>query len=183
MSLRPSGCSRPPSLSLRALRSKARQSRGTHSEHREAFGEIAGACMRFPRRFAPRNDTGGRHSQVRRCAPPNGKGTQVCHCEPCGARRGNLAGCSRNAERPPANSLLPSRDCRVGLRPPRNDTGGRRTQVCPCVPPEAAGSQTCHCEAPQEPRRRPSRRERPGAIAISAPFPPFPIFSALFAGC
>ena len=131
----------------------------------------------------PRNDTGGRHSQARRCAPPNGKGTQVCHCEPCGARRGNLAGCSRNAERPPANSLLPSRDCRVGLRPPRNDTGGRRTQVCPCVPPEAAGSQTCHCEAPQEPRRRPSRRERPGAIAISAPFPPFPIFSALFAGC
>ena len=217
--------------------------------------------MRFPRRFAPRNDTGGRHSQARRCAPPNGKGpqvchcepcgarrgnlavpagarespgevegaylrlprracallamtreggackfvtmplrmgwvspschcilpvaagSQVCHCEPCGARRGNLAGCSRNAERPPANSLLPSRDCRVGLRPPRNDTGGRRTQVCPCVPPEAAGSQTCHCEAPQEPRRRPSRRERPGAIAISAPFPPFPIFSALFAGC
>ena len=47
--------------------------------------------MRFPRRFAPRNDTGGRHSQARRCAPPNGKGPQVCHCEPCGARRGNLA--------------------------------------------------------------------------------------------
>ena len=131
----------------------------------------------------PRNDTGGRRTQVCPCVPPEAAGSQTCHCEPCGARRGNLAGCSRNAERPPANSLLPSRDCRVGLRPPRNDTGGRRTQVCPCVPPEAAGSQTCHCEAPQEPRRRPSRRERPGAIAISAPFPPFPIFSALFAGC
>ena len=47
--------------------------------------------MRFPRRFAPRNDMGGRHSQARRCAPPNGKGTQVCNCEPCGARLGNLA--------------------------------------------------------------------------------------------
>ena len=50
------GRGRFPDLSLRALRSKARQSRGTHSEHREAFGEIVSACLRFPRRFAPRND-------------------------------------------------------------------------------------------------------------------------------
>ena len=35
-------------------------------------------------------------------------------------------------------SAMPSRDCRVGLRPPRNDTGRRHSQVC-------------HCEAPQEP--------------------------------
>ena len=204
--------------------------------------------MRFPRRFAPRNDTGGRHSQARRCAPPNGKGPQVCHCEPCGARRGNLAVPAGARESPGevegAYLRLPRRACALlamtreggtrklgaaplrmgkapkfviaslaeqgaaisqdaaetqkglrqiryclpeiaasGLRPPRNDTGGRRLQACQCAPPDVAGPQICHCEAPQEPRRRPSRRERPGAIAISAPFPPFPIFSALFAGC
>ena len=46
---------------------------------------------------------------------------------------------------------VPSRDCHVGLRPPRNDTGGRHSQVCPCAPPGEAGYQICHCEAPQEP--------------------------------
>ena len=39
----------------------------------ESPGEIVSACLRFPRRFAPRNDTGGRHSQACPCAPPNGK--------------------------------------------------------------------------------------------------------------
>ena len=78
MSLRPSGCSRPPSLSLRALRSKARQSRGTHSEHREAFGEIAGACLRFPRRFAPRNDNSGAVTIL----------TEACFARQCAAGPG-----------------------------------------------------------------------------------------------
>ena len=138
---------------------------------RNCLPEIAASGLR-----PPRNDTGRRHSQV-------------CHCR-LRRSRGNLAGCSRNMGRPPANSQLPSRDCRVGLapllamtreegtpkfviarlrrsrgnlagpagtresprrirnclpeiaasglRPPRNDTGRRHSQVC-------------HCEAPQEP--------------------------------
>ena len=86
MSLRPSGCSRPPSLSLRALRSKARQSRGTHSEHREAFGEIAGACLRFPRRFAPRNDK----SEVRAILVMAGTYRQRLQC-PLSHLRGQLS--------------------------------------------------------------------------------------------
>jgi len=78
LSLRPSGCSRPPSLSLRALQSKARQSRGTHSEHREAFGEIAGACLRLPRRFAPRNDNSGAVTIL----------TEACFARQCAAGPG-----------------------------------------------------------------------------------------------
>ena len=30
---------------------------------------------------------------------------------------------------------VPSRDCHVGLRPLRNDTGGRHSQACHCAPP------------------------------------------------
>ncbi len=45
-----------PDLSLRALRSKAWQSRSTRLDYGEAIGEIATAFPRFPRRFAPRND-------------------------------------------------------------------------------------------------------------------------------
>ena len=30
---------------------------------------------------------------------------------------------------------------------PRNDTGGRRLQVCQCAPANATGSQICHCAA------------------------------------
>ena len=35
------------------------QSCGVMSDHRKAIGEIAAASPRFPRRFAPRNDTSG----------------------------------------------------------------------------------------------------------------------------
>ena len=44
LSLHPSGCSRLPSLSLRALQSKAWQSRSTRPEHGKAFGESVSAC-------------------------------------------------------------------------------------------------------------------------------------------
>ena len=143
LSLHPSGCSRLPSLSLRALRSKAWQSRGTHSEHREAFGEIVSACLRFPRRFAPRNDTGGRRLRVCPCAPPGEAGSQICHCEersdvaisgrhprsvPAAvktvlaprfviarrrSRRGNLAVPGRIVGKPSAKAQLPPRDSHV----------------------------------------------------------------------
>ena len=211
-----------------------RRNTGKPRRIRKCLFEIAASGLRHPR-----NDTGGRHSQVCPCAPPGEAGYQICHCEApqepwqsrstrlehrkapaksqlpprdshvasllgmtnLGALRGRR---SHSITCQPARRSLgaatdaigwyvfigtlyelevPSRDCHVGLRPPRNDTGGRRLQACQCAPPDVAGPQICHCEAPQEPRCRPSRRERPGAIAISAPFPLFLIFSALFAGC
>ena len=39
-------------------------------------------------------------------------------------RRGNLAEHGRTTGKPSAKSQLPSRDCHVGLRPPRNDKFG-----------------------------------------------------------
>ena len=41
-------------------------------------------------------------------------------------RRGNLAEHGRTTGKPSAKSQLPSRDCHVGLRPPRNDKSGGR---------------------------------------------------------
>ena len=67
---------------------------------------------------------------------PDAAGFLTCHCEPCGARRGNLAAPAGTQE-----SLRRIRHCLLeiatsGLRPPRNDTGRKHSQVC-------------HCEAPQ----------------------------------
>ena len=45
--------------------------------------------------------------------------------------RGNLAGCSRNMGRPPANSQLPSRDCRVALLLAMTHQAGAAAHQCP----------------------------------------------------
>jgi len=50
---------RPPDLSLRGGRRPTWQSRSTRPDRGKAIGEIATASPRFPRRFAPRNDTSG----------------------------------------------------------------------------------------------------------------------------
>ena len=52
------------------------------------------------------------------------QGSLTCHCEPCAARRGNLAVPGWIMGKLSAKSQLPSRDCHVGLRPPRNDNSG-----------------------------------------------------------
>ena len=41
------------------------------------------------------------------------QGSLTCHCEPCAARRGNLAVPGRNVGKPSAKSQLPSRDSHV----------------------------------------------------------------------
>ena len=117
LSLHPSGCSRPPDLSLRALRSKAWQSRSTRPEHGKAFGESVSACHALSVTFGDSSPRGrakvaslpamtreggackfvtmplrmGWVSPSCHCILPVAAGSQVCHCEPCGARRGNLA--------------------------------------------------------------------------------------------
>ena len=98
------------------------QSRGMQPEHGKAPGEIAGACLRLPRRFAPRNDTGRRHFQICHCEAPKGpwqsRGMQPEHEKAPGEL---VTACKR----------LPRRFA------PRNDTGGRRLQACQCAPPDA----------------------------------------------
>ena len=76
----PPGGESPPDLSLRGSAGAAAISQYTPGTQ-ESPGEFDSACLRFPRRFAPRNDTGGRHSQVCPCAPPGEAGYQICHCE------------------------------------------------------------------------------------------------------
>ena len=85
---------------------------------------------------------------------PDAAGFLTCHCEPCGARRGNLAAPAGTQE-----SLRRIRHCLLeiatsGLRPPRNDTGRKHSQVC-------------HCEAPQEPWR-PERAARGSALGVQS---------------
>ena len=50
-------------------------------------------------------------------------------------RRGNLAVPGRIVGKPSAKTQLPSRDCHVGLRPPRNDKLGSLTHL-PEIPPD-----------------------------------------------
>ena len=68
----PPGGESPPDLSLRGSAGAAAISQYTPGTQ-ESPGEFDSACLRFPRRFAPRNDTGGRHSQACHCAPPDGE--------------------------------------------------------------------------------------------------------------
>ena len=129
LSLHPSGCSRLPSLSLRALRSKAWQSRSTRPEHGKAFGEAVSACHALSVTFGDSSPRGrakvaslpamtreggackfvtmplrmGWVSPSCHCILPVAAGSQVCHCEPCGARRGNLAVHARNTGKLLAN--------------------------------------------------------------------------------
>ena len=79
--------------------------------------------------------------------------------------RGNLAAPAGTRE-----SLRRIRNClpeiaASGLRPPRNDTGRRHSQVC-------------HCEAPQEPwqsrRMQPEHGKAPGEFASAQPGPASP---------
>ena len=68
-------------LSLRGGRRPTRQSRSTRPNRGEAIGEIVTACMRLPRRFAPRNDKPDRlvpraNAQTGR---PGRENFEICH--------------------------------------------------------------------------------------------------------
>ena len=103
-------------------------------EHGKAFGESVSACHALSVTFGDSSPRGrakvaslpamtreggackfvtmplrmGWVSPSCHCILPVAAGSQVCHCEPCGARRGNLAVHARNTGKPPANSLLPA---------------------------------------------------------------------------
>ena len=112
---------------------------------RKCLLEIATSGLR-----PPRNDTGGERSGLCHCAPPDAAGFLTCHCEapqePWQSRRTGW-----NTGRPRRIRKCLLEIATSGLRPPRNDTGGERSRLCHCAPPDAAGLLTCHCEAPQEP--------------------------------
>ena len=93
------------------------QSRSTRPEHGKAFGESVSACHALSVTFGDSSPRGrakvaslpamtreggackfvtmplrmGWVSPSCHCILPVAAGSQVCHCEPCGARRGNLA--------------------------------------------------------------------------------------------
>ena len=142
----PPGGESPPDLSLRGSAGAAAISQYTPGTQ-ESPGEIVSACLRFPRRFAPRNDKLGGIARSpgmppylqlpmalseRRYTPYFG----VCHFN--GGRYG---------------TAVPSRDCtpralprasrsgrHVGLRPPRNDNSGAGAVL-------AAAGTGCECSA------------------------------------
>ena len=93
-------------------------------------------------------------------------GFLTCHCEapqePWQSRRTGW-----NTGRPRRIRKCLLEIATSGLRPPRNDTGGERSRLCHCAPPDAAGLLTCHCEAPQEPWR-PEREARGSALGVQS---------------
>ena len=139
-----------------------RRNTGKPRRIRRCLLEIATSGLR-----PPRNDTGGRHSQACHCAPPGGESP------PDLSLRGS-AGAVAISQYTPGTQESPGEIVSACLRfprrfAPRNDTGGRHSQVCPCAPPGEAGYQICHCEAPQEPRQsRSTRSDRRKAIGESA---------------
>ena len=148
----PPGGESPPDLSLRGSAGAAAISQYTPGTQ-ESPGEIATACRRFPRRFAPRNDTGGRHSQACHCAPPGGESP------PDLSLRGS-AGAVAISQYTPGTQESPGEFDSACLRfprrfAPRNDTGGRHSQICHCAPPGG--------ESPPDL----SLRGSAGAVAIS----------------
>ena len=74
-----------------------------------------GNAAAFPEHLAEGNSTAQVHWCTARSPDVSLRGAK---------RRGNLAEHGRTTGKPSAKSQLPSRDCHVGLRPPRNDTSG-----------------------------------------------------------
>ena len=96
-----------------------------------------------------------------------GKAPLTCHCE-APQEPWQSRSTRRNTGKPRRIRKCLFEIAASGLRPPRNDTGGRHSQVCPCAPPGEAGYQICHCEAPQEPwQSRSTRLEHRKAPAKS----------------
>ena len=116
-------------------------------EHGKAFGESVSACYALSVTFGDSSPRGrakvaslpamtreggackfvtmplrmGWVSPSCHCILPVAAGPQICHCE-APQEPWQSCGTVRNTGKPPANSLLPSGDCRVGLAaPPRND--------------------------------------------------------------
>ena len=105
------------------------QSRSTRPEHGKAFGESVSACHALSVTFGDSSPRGrakvaslpamtreggackfvtmplrmGWVSPSCHCILPVAAGPQICHCEPCGARRGNLAVHARNTGKLLAN--------------------------------------------------------------------------------
>ncbi len=71
-----------------------------------------GNAAAFPEHLAEGNSTAQVHWCTARSPDVSLRGAK---------RRGNLAEHGRTTGKPSAKSQLPSRDCHVGLRPPRND--------------------------------------------------------------
>ena len=145
-----------PDLSLRgrfapvAISQYPTRSQESHRRKRNCLPEIATAPL------GPRNDKSGNlaprnhycntcNCQWRSMSALQGGNTygtnslaqchQVCHCEEAAGRRGNLAVPGRIVGKLSAKTQLPSRDCHVGLWPPRNDKLGSLTHL-PEIPPD-----------------------------------------------
>ena len=84
-----------------------------------------GNAAAFPEHLAEGNSTAQVHWCTARSPDVSLRGAK---------RRGNLAEHGRTTGKPSAKSQLPSRDCHVGLRPPRNDKSGshHRFSDSPC---------------------------------------------------
>ena len=78
-----------------------------------------GNAAAFPEHLAEGNSTAQVHWCTARSPDVSLRGAK---------RRGNLAEHGRTTGKPSAKSQLPSRDCHVGLRPPRNDKFGGITR-------------------------------------------------------
>ncbi len=196
LSLHPSGCSRPPDLSLRALRSKAWQSRSTRPEHGKAFGESVSACHALSVTFGDSSPRGrakvaslpamtreggackfvtmplrmGWVSPSCHCILPVAAGSQVCHCEatkwPWQSRSTRPEHGKAFGESVSACYALsvtfgdssPRGRAKVASLPAMTREGGACKFVtmplrmgwvspsCHCILPVAAGPQICHCE-------------------------------------
>ena len=81
-----------------------------------------GNAAAFPEHLAEGNSTAQVHWCTARSPDVSLRGAK---------RRGNLAEHGRTTGKPSAKSQLPSRDCHVGLRPPRNDKSGAITVLSP----------------------------------------------------
>ena len=168
----PPGGESPPDLSLRGSAGAVAISQYTPGTQ-ESPGEIVSACLRFPRRFAPRNDTGGRHSQVCPCAPPGEAGYQICYCEapqePRQSRSTRPEYGKASSEFAGAYLRLPRRAC--ALLGMTREEGTLRFALAPLRVGKAP--LTCHCEAPQEPWQsrstRPEHRKAIGESATASP--------------
>ncbi len=120
---------------------------------RESPGEFATAFPRLPRRACAL------------LAMTREEGTPKFVIARLRRSRGNLAAPAGTRESPRRiRNCLPE-IAASGLRPPRNDTGRRHSQVC-------------HCEAPQEPwqsrRMQPEHGKAPGEFASAQPGPASP---------
>ena len=137
-----------PELSLRGGQRPTWQSRSTRPDYRKAIGEIATACMRFPRRFAPRNDklggqcgrrSGRKYASALRdvedavpynvCAV-NDSATKFIVCKALTKRRYRR---NRFARFIAAlyELQVPSRDCHVALLLAMTRQGGAVLHQCP----------------------------------------------------